>query len=43
MYHTEAFEANIHHLKNLTAISINNINRAVEEAMTKSHSDDITV
>jgi hypothetical protein len=38
-YHTEAFESTILHLQNLTAISIDNINKAVEEAMAKSHSD----
>jgi hypothetical protein len=38
-YHTEALEATILHLQNLTAILIDNINKAVEEAMAKSHSD----
>jgi hypothetical protein len=42
-YHTEAFEATIFHLKNLTAISIDNINMTVIEAMTKSQSDNKAV
>jgi hypothetical protein len=43
MYQTDAFESTIFHLKNLTAISINNINIAVEKAMAMTQSDNKTV
>jgi hypothetical protein len=38
-YHTEAFETTIIHLQNLTAISIDSINAAMEEAISKTKSD----
>jgi hypothetical protein len=42
-YHTEAFKNTIIHLQNLTTISIDNFNKAVEIAMAKSKSDYKTV
>ena len=42
-YHTEAFENIIIHLQNLSTISLDNINKAVEEAMAKSQGDNKTV
>jgi hypothetical protein len=43
MYHTEAFETAIFYLQNVTATLINNINSAVEEALTKTKNDNKTV
>jgi hypothetical protein len=38
-YHTNALETTVTHLQNLTAISINSIRAAMEEAKLKSASD----
>ena len=42
-YNTEAFEATMIHLQNLTTVSINNINEAVATAMANSKSGNKTV
>ena len=42
-YHNEAFEATIHHLQNLTAISVKTINAVMADVMAKSHSDNKAV
>jgi hypothetical protein len=42
-YHTSEFEATLVHLKNLTALSIDNINEAVAQAIARSKSGNKTV
>ncbi len=42
-YHTNEFEATLIHLRNITALSIDNINEAVAEATAKSKSGNKTV
>jgi hypothetical protein len=42
-YHTSKFEATLVHLRNLTALSIHNINEAVAQAMARSKSGNKTV
>jgi hypothetical protein len=42
-YHTNQFEATLIHLRNITAISIDNINEAVATALARSKSGNKTV
>ena len=42
-YHTSEFEATIVHLKNLSALSIHNINEAVAQAIARSKSGNKTI
>ncbi len=42
-YHTEEFEVSFQHLKNLTAVSIDNNNAAVATTKNMSHSENKTM
>ncbi len=42
-YHNEAFKVTIHHLQNLTTISVETINAAMADTMAKSRSDNKTM